>query len=92
MKRERIVSKNIPETINIFRYEKTLYDFSEFGIRGLSKPFVISNESEKPPKRMANINFGIFGGAVRSINFLVGEFYEKRKMPEMTGVLTCERH
>ena len=70
------MSKKIPETINVFGYEKTLYDFSEFGIRGLSEPFVISNESEKPTRRMANINFGIFGGAVRSINFLVGEFYE----------------
>jgi len=42
---------NQEETISIFGIKKSKNEHSEFGIRGLSEPFVISNEFEGDPKR-----------------------------------------
>lgn len=68
---------NQEETISIFGIKKSKNEHSEFGIRGLSEPFVISNEFEGDPKRLANINFGISRiKEFYAIRFLVGEFYE----------------
>lgn len=68
------MAKKTQKTIKIFGEVKTINDSSDFGISGLSEPFMISDES---PKRMANINFGLsFHGSVHTISFSVGEYYE----------------